>query len=638
MVEKKEILNPFLYVSKYLDFVLIYVPYKHRFFRFSNEEIKNLKKLNKEFLIKNRIFVEKDYKEKFVKNYREIIKKIKPELNLMYILLTDSCNFRCPYCFIQNNYKDKKRNFLNLKTAEKAIDYFFKNSKSKEKKIIFYGGEPLLNEKVLIHSIKKIRKYSKVVYIGINTNGSIYNKKLSSILKKNNVIVSISLDGFEKINDKTRLDKIYKGSSKRIIQNIDKYIKDGVNVSLSITINKYNIDYLPAISKWVFIRFPKIKSVGFNLPLQNLKGNNLFVDSEYCAFQLYNSYRILRNKGIYEDRVLRRLKYIVEEKPYLKDCGACGNQIVIHPKGLVGPCHGFAGSMNYFNSNLNNLDFYKDKVFKKWNLLSPINKKECIKRNCPFILICGNSCPYYSKITTNSLNKPDNRMYPFLSILIQEIGKDLFLRFPKAIVVDYDGTIISRNSSYEVINFIAKKYGYKKEIPKQNFYDIKKIFTQISKELNIQNKINDMIYLYLKIWKENSTLNLPLIKQLKEIKKKYNLPIFILSRNKKEEIIKELKKFNILGLFEDVFESKKYKKPSLNYFKEFFKEKKLKAEEVVYIGDNYFSDIKKIYSLGIREAISFRANPSFYNEIDNGWLLDIFEDYKKLDDGKSKYI
>lgn len=624
----KEILNPFVYIKEYRDYSLIYVPYEHLFFIFRDKI--DLKK-NKEFLLKNRILVEPDYKERFIKNYQKIVNSSEPELNLMYLLLTDRCNFNCPYCFIENNYSEKERSFLKLEDAEKAIDYFFKNSSSKEQRIIFYGGEPLLNKDVLIKAIEKIRKISKTAHIGINTNGSSYDEKLSKVFKENRVVVSISLDGFEKINDKTRIDYALRGTSKKVFRNIDNYINDGVIVSFSVTINSFNIDYLPAISKWIVDRFPSVKSIGFNLPLENLKGNNLMVDFEYCAFQIYNSYRILRRFGVYEDRVLRRLRHIVNEEIYLKDCGACGNQIVVHPSGKLGQCHGFSGTKEYFDYDLDNLNFKDGETFKRWNLLSLINKKYCIEKNCPFILICGNSCPYYSKITRGSLDEPDDRMFPFLTVLIEEIGKDLYLSPPQAIAIDYDGTIISREPSYDVIKYVAGKYGYEKEIPKKDFYDIRKIFNEIGNEINKKEKVNEMINLYLKKWKENSQLNAPLINQLKKIKEKYMIPVYILSKHKKEDIIKELKELKIDSLFDDVFESENFDKPSKEYYKEFFDKINKKPEEIVYIGDSYASDIKPIYSFGIRGAISFYANKDYFSELGNDWLLDIFDDYFKLE-------
>lgn len=633
--KKKYVLNPLLFSKIYEDYVLIYVPYKHTFLRFNKEEFEQIKEgklINKE-LIEKKVFVEESYKEKFIKNYKRFIPD-NPELGLMYLILTDSCNFRCPYCFIENNYPDKRRSMMSWDVAKKAIDHYFENVKTNDKKIIFYGGEPTLNEGVLIKAIQYIRSKSDDVYIGINTNGSKYSKKLSSVFKEGKVIVSISLDGFKKINNKTRLNSSFEGTYENVVSNVKRYIGDGVVVSFSITINGYNVDYLPAISKFIVKEFPTVKSIGYNLSLQNLKGNELFADPEYSSFQLYNSFRILRQNGVYEDRVLRRLKHLINKTVYLKDCAGCGNQIVVLPNGEVGPCHGFAGTKEYFDSTVDDLDFMNSDVMKRWNQLSPINKKECVDSNCPFLLICGNSCPYYSKITRGSLDAVDDRMYPFLSVMMQEVGKDAYLSGIKAIGVDYDGTLISRRSTYDILKEIANKIGYKGILKRRDFYDVREIIEGMAKSVGREKEVNDFIYYYVKKWKEDSKLNYALVNQLKKIKEIYGLPIYILTNTSKKRIMEELDE-PVKKIINDVFSPEKFKKPNKKYYLEVFKKIKVKPEEFFYIGDSYYSDMKPIYELGIRGAVSFYANNEYLEDLDNDWLVDIIKDVMSKNDNRA---
>ncbi len=630
----KLIINPFLYKFITPFYVLIYNPYKHNFFKISLEEYNNLvnfdlDKIKEDYYIKNKILVEPNYKNNFINHYKKLIEE--PKLNLMYLIITDSCNFKCPYCFIENNFSTNKRTLMTWEIAKKAIDYFLKNSIGKEKRIIFYGGEPTLNEEVLVKSIEYIRKYDKNIEIGINTNGSKYSKKLSEVFRKNNVVLSISLDSFPELNKFTRIYQNNKDATPIVENNIENYINDEVYVTLSITLNGYNIDYLPAFAKYISLRFPKIKSVGFNLSLENLKKNDLFVDPEYSAFQIYNSFRIFRKYGIYEDRVLRRLKHIVEENIYLKDCGACGNQITISPEGLVGPCHGFVGLKKYFENFSENYDFYNNEIIKRWNTLSPITNKNCLKDNCPFVLICGNSCPYYSYITKGSIKEKDNRMCKFLPIFINEIGKDLLIKKTiKYILIDYDGTIISRKPTLEILEEIKDKINPNYKVNKQNYYDIRNIITEMVKNSDLddksENTINNYIYLYLKLWRQKSKLNTPLLKQLEYLKEKYNLKIIIVSNSKANFIEEELKEYN--KLFDKIIgnSSFKYNKKDKVFYEFLLKKLNINPEEAVYIGDSYFSDIKPFCNIGLRLCISFYANPELFHRLDNDWLVDIIED------------
>jgi len=126
----KLILNPFLYKFITPFYVLIYNPYKHNFFKFSFDEYNNLinlniNKTNKGYYIKNKILVEPNYKNELT-HYQKLIEE--PKLNLMYliiiIIIINSCNFNCPYCFIENNFSTEKRTLMTWETAKKLIDYF----------------------------------------------------------------------------------------------------------------------------------------------------------------------------------------------------------------------------------------------------------------------------------------------------------------------------------------------------------------------------------------------------------------------------------------------------------------------------------------------------------------------------------
>lgn len=615
------ILNPFLYFKKFKDYSIIYVPYNHQI---KITEDDQFFEKDKESLIKDRILVEEDYKNNFIQFYKKSI-DIPPFLDLMYIILTDSCNFRCPYCFIENNYNCDDRKSMTWEIAKKGIDYFFSETKSKNPRIVFYGGEPTLNQEVLIKSIEYIREKNKLTRISINTNGSNYSELLSKIFKENNVNLAVSVDGFKPLHDRTRLNIENQGMYDLVRGNIGKYLKDGVKISFSITLNSYNIKYLPIVAKWIVCEFPEVKSIGFNLPSENIKGNPFFVESEYCALQLYTAFRIFRKYGIYEDRVMRRLDKIIENKIYMKDCAGCGNQIVLLPDGFVGPCHGFMGMKKDFSVKIENFNFKSDETIKKWNTYSPINKPNCVKDNCPFLLICGNGCPYYSYLTKGAMEAKDDRMLPFLSLLIEEMAKDMYFKMPKVVLIDYDSVLISRRSTLDILKFIANHIGYKGEIKPQSFYNIREIITTIAEKVKYKGNINDLIFLYSKLWKKDSKLNLPLLKQLSELK----LPLYILTNNTSAELKEELG--NYFGLFNNIFDKNSfdYKKPSKEFYELTFKTIRLKPQEVVYIGDNYKDDIKPILSLGIRTAISTYANNRYYEYTDNNWLIDIFSDLNR---------
>ena len=101
--------------------------------------------INSEHLLGNPILKQFVQLEDYYKEENMGIKQL-------IIELTERCNLRCKYC-IYNEYYEGNRNFNNndisFDTAKKAMDYVYKHRHSERLAITFYGGEPLLNFKVM---------------------------------------------------------------------------------------------------------------------------------------------------------------------------------------------------------------------------------------------------------------------------------------------------------------------------------------------------------------------------------------------------------------------------------------------------------------------------------------------------------
>jgi len=132
--------------------------------------------------------------------------------------VTNNCNFRCRYCVFGGNYKDFRTHgysYMTLETAIKAIDLYFEYLRAgallnpmREPIIAFYGGEPLLNFKL----IEKCVEYINQTYSDefsprytITTNASLVTKKIAEFLIKNDFDVFISVDGPQEEHDKNRI-------------------------------------------------------------------------------------------------------------------------------------------------------------------------------------------------------------------------------------------------------------------------------------------------------------------------------------------------------------------------------------------------------------------------------------------------
>lgn len=340
------------------------------------------------------------------------------DVRIMYVLPTDNCNFECKYCVIESAFpKGHVFTHMSKDTARKGADFFFRisNKESKERRrIIFYGGEPLMNREVVEFSFDYIRNHadSKNTDVSIVTNGSLITPEFARSAKRNNVDISLSLDGPKQVNDIPRVFlKNNNGTFESVIRGYNTLKREGINkVGISLTVGAHNVDKLKDNLELI-LKDVDVSVIGFNFITDLHDGRNPFsTDINLTTDKVIEAFEFLRQKGIYEDRIMRKLKPFVEKRFYSRDCGAIGNQIVLAPNGDIGPCQAYIGSKKYFSFNVHDgeRDIMNNYVFKEWSRRMPMNMPQCL--NCQAIGICGGGCPYQAEVTKGSLWELDERM------------------------------------------------------------------------------------------------------------------------------------------------------------------------------------------------------------------------------------
>lgn len=345
-----------------------------------------------------------------------------PSVNVCYFILSEQCNLACKYCFLGNNTPERRKKFSSEKmtkeTAERALSYFIRqiklsNDKNPENKptIIFYGGEPLLNFEVLeyvalrIQELRKIEPCIKNAEMSVITNGLLLDENKLNRLKELCVSIAISIDGCSEEANSQRVDVAGRPTFARVVKALDLAKQLNINVSLSITLTEKTIKDKAKILD--LIKTYDIKGFGFNILMSD---ENFTLSDDYnnnAADFIINIFRELRELGIYEDRIMRKLKSFSQAQVYFSDCAAtAGSQIVITPDGRVGICHGCIAERKYFDSSIYDDSFNAntDPLFVEWSQLTPVKKDECL--SCEALGICGGGCPI------NALHyKPGNTIH-----------------------------------------------------------------------------------------------------------------------------------------------------------------------------------------------------------------------------------
>lgn len=157
------------------------------------------------------------------------------------IWVTNDCNLLCEYCYVH-----KKIDYMTIAAAHAAAEFIIKQDMEqnpKRIKVVFSGGEPMLNFKAvqtIMDRLKETAERKPVIYM-ITTNGTVapsaeeleYFKKMS---------VSVSLDGMQDSNDRARKFKhTEKGSHAYAEKAILKLKALGIPIRIRMTVTPENV-------------------------------------------------------------------------------------------------------------------------------------------------------------------------------------------------------------------------------------------------------------------------------------------------------------------------------------------------------------------------------------------------------------
>lgn len=376
-------------------------------------------------------------KEELSKNYKEYIKQLsqkttipKPVLSNIKVIVSTACNFRCEYCLVYKNRKNIKPRLMDEEMADKIIDFY--NKKIKDGVIVFTGGEPLTNWKIVNYFLDNV----KAKFI-IQTNGALITEEIAKKFKEKNVLIILSMDGDDE--QKNSMRKLVNGklAYKDIISGYKIAKKAGCSVGVSVVAGDHNVEELYAMTQNLRDNL-SVDSFGYNIP-HYTKYNDSNVDIEKYTEEIIKIFYYAKKEGIYIDQIARKLKPLLFETFRIMDCTAGGEQILFYPDGLTTNC------VNYPPKN-------KSYDIKRWEKRVPIHRKYC--KNCEAIGICGGGCLFDGiKRYKEGL---DLRNCYFTKKLLEEFLWDMYAELEKN-NYDYDKMLNSYNGviGYQSTNGIS---------------------------------------------------------------------------------------------------------------------------------------------------------------------------------------
>jgi uncharacterized protein len=266
---------------------------------------------------------------------------------LIELLLSESCNLSCKYCFAEPN---KARPPMSFEIAISAIDKAMQLP-VKSFTLEFGGAETFLYFERFAALVKEIREKAdraeKDVQILVQTNGTLLHKhKMVEFLLKNSVSVGISMDGPPKLNDLSRPRNDGRGSAKDILKSIklmNHYQQEDIPV-LTV-VNRYNVnhpdqvlDYFNSIriSSGLFLPTLRLGAAASNWEETGISSEEFF---QFMRLMLEHSDYGKNFRCLTIKRMLENLFNPTRDfRCFRSLCGAGKDYIVVDSQGNIFPC------------------------------------------------------------------------------------------------------------------------------------------------------------------------------------------------------------------------------------------------------------------------------------------------------------
>ncbi len=123
--------------------------------------------------------------------------------------VTDACNLDCRYCYYHTGERPTGSETMTSEVSRKSIDFLMDACGSLDKvELVFFGGEPLLNLKLIAEVIEYAKKAAtekgKTVDFALTTNATLLTEKTVAFLTENRIGVTVSIDGLPDVHDRYR--------------------------------------------------------------------------------------------------------------------------------------------------------------------------------------------------------------------------------------------------------------------------------------------------------------------------------------------------------------------------------------------------------------------------------------------------
>jgi uncharacterized protein len=353
---------------------------------------------------------------------KPIVEKPKRRIPLQTLVLnvTSKCNLSCGYCYEYGEDRiveaTTKPRFMNEDIARQSVDFMFAESDdSPTVNLTFFGGETLMNFKVLKSALAYARERAaalgKEVNSSLTTNATLLREEVIDWIVENDVGVTVSIDGAREQQDKHRTFANGMGSYDIIIPNIKQLLARHRRrpVGARVTLTGQNLDVVSIykhlfeeIGFWEVGFAPVTTSWQREYSIQDDGFQTLLSGFQTLAADFLESALAGRRHGFSNVRDTLEELHKGMSKAY--PCGAGLGLMGVATDGDVALCHRFAGSNSHkLGTVFDGVDHSRQDDFLTKHHIA--NKTDCA--TCWARPLCAGGCYHEAHTRYGSTVEPN---------------------------------------------------------------------------------------------------------------------------------------------------------------------------------------------------------------------------------------
>ena len=311
-------------------------------------------------------------------------------IKAMCLHIAHDCNLRCGYCFASTGDFGHGRKLMTEETGKQAIDFLLTHSGTRKNlELDFFGGEPLMNfkviQKIVAYAREREKEYGKHFRFTVTTNGILLDEEKISYLNEEMNNIVLSLDGRKEVNDRMRPRVDQSGSYDKIVPLYQQLVSGRGKKDYYVrgTFTKYNLDFSKDVMQMHQLGFrqlsiePVVSDPREPYAITRKELPRIFEEYDRLAEQLIEK----KKKG--EEINFFHFMIDLAQGPCaikrLRGCG-CGNEdVAVTPDGDIYPCHQFVGKEEWKMGNLSTgiVDSEKKRFFAHTTIYDKPKCQEC---------------------------------------------------------------------------------------------------------------------------------------------------------------------------------------------------------------------------------------------------------------------